>query len=169
MINLLHAAQRTTTAALDLAARTGRRVGAAVTRRRAAGPTAPAVDPTPRASSAVAEEVLGPTGSYERGFVITAAFLFVSLLAARWVVGDHPLVGVVVPAIVLASLLGVKLRQGVVPTRGWLASTPRCAAAGVACPPLLTSIARDSFSRTERAALATSWAAMLIGMAACAI
>lgn len=111
-------------------------------------------------------EVLGQSGSFERGFVQAAGLLVGGLLLGRLVTDNAALLSAIVPLTLLASLVTHKVLRGIEPARQWLATRPRQIALGIACSPALTWLSRGSFSRSERATLWTAWTASLIGLVA---
>jgi len=112
------------------------------------------------------KELLGQSGSFERGFVQAAGLIVVGLLVGRAVTENTALLSAVVPLSLLASLVTHKAIRGIAPTREWLATRPRQIVLGLACSPALTWFSRDSFNRSEKATLWTAWAAALIGLLA---
>lgn len=110
------------------------------------------------------EEVFGKRGSYERGFVLSAGIIVALLLIGRALLGPTPMLGILVPAIVLSGAIGNCFRRKTLPSDNRRASTlGKCWTMGILCGPLLAILARHSLSRTESAALATSWLATAIG------
>lgn len=124
-------------------------------------------EPTPSQSiRGKVGEVLGQSGSFERGFVQTAGIIVAGLLLGRIVTGNTALLGAVVPLALLASFVTYKALRGITPARQWLATKPRQIVLGIACSPALTWLTRGSFNRSERATVWTAWSAALIGVAA---
>ncbi len=123
----------------------------------------------PAPSNSVTSKVsnlLGESGSFERGFVQTAAIIVAGLLVGRIVTPSTAILGAVVPLALLASFVTHKVIRGLQPSRQWLASKPRQIALGLACSPALTWFSRGSFNRSERATVWTAWAATAIGLLA---
>lgn len=112
------------------------------------------------------DDFVGRAGSYERGFVFTAGLIVAGLLAGRLLLGPTTILSVGIPLVILAGLVtprivrGLPIRHPRINTRG------RILATALAFPPYLFRIANDSFSRTEKSAIVTSWAASIIGLAA---
>lgn len=129
-------------------------------------PTGPATTPqfeAPRKPRSI-DTFLGQPQTLERGFILGAGVLVALLAIGRFGLHAGPALGMTAPlAILLCVIAHRMIRGGIRPTKRWLSSRTRCAALGVACAPLLTRWAPDSFGRTEKSLLWTVWAAFIIG------
>jgi hypothetical protein len=112
------------------------------------------------------DEFIGKAGSYERGFVFTASVIVTGLLLSRAIFGSSSAMGIVVPLLVLGSLYIPRIRRGLETRHPKINTRPRIVATALLLPPYLFRIATEAFSRTEKAAILTSWVATLIGSTA---
>gem|GEM_PF-5695000 len=120
----------------------------------------------PNSATSKVSNLLGESGSFERGFVQTAAIIVAGLLIGRILTPNTAILGAIVPLSLLASFVTHKVVRGIQPTRHWLATKPRQIALGLACSPALTWLSSGSFNRSERATVWTAWSAAAIGVLA---
>ncbi len=114
------------------------------------------------------ETVVGNKGTFERGFILTAACMIVPLLLGRLIFGNESYVGIVVPMLMLVMILATIILKGIQPVRGMKLINTRIkqALVGVLCAPLLTILAPGSCSRSSVASLWTAWAGLVLGTVA---
>lgn len=109
-------------------------------------------------------DFMGKTGSYERGFILSTMIMVSMLAMSRVVIGSHPLVGIVIPMIMLAATLAwciKNIRKQA--SSDWLRSRIKPILVGVGFMPYLTLKAGSSINKTHKAVLWTSWLALVIG------
>ena len=113
---------------------------------------------------------VGPRGTYERGFILSAGTIVGVLTILRLVGETSPLYGIGISALILASTLAPRLRRGIeMKRRGKpLQNSPaKSALTCILCSPLFTYLAAPAaLGRSTKAALWTSWVGMLGGTVA---
>jgi len=114
------------------------------------------------------DAIVGNKGTFERGFILTAACMIMPLLLGRLIFGNESYVGIVVPMLMLSVILGTIILKGIQPVRGMKLMNTRIkqALVGVLCAPLLTILAPGACSRSSAAALWTAWAGLVLGTVA---
>lgn len=126
-------------------------------------------------------DFIGGAGSYERGFVSAAVVLVVLLGTARLILGSTPVVGAVVPMLLLACILAYRLRHtrfGATPGADgeavdaqfsgrigrFIDTRWKAAILGIVCAPALMHFVRTmSPAKSQRAFIWTCWLAFLVG------
>ncbi len=116
-----------------------------------------------------ATAIVGPAGTYERGFILSAGTIAAVLTVLRLAGETSPLYSIGISGLILAGTLAPCLQRGIEMQRGKrLQNSPaKSALACILCSPLFTYLAApNALGRSTKAALWTSWVGMLGGTVA---